>query len=80
MCKRVLFRNMNEGVSFGFIYNWTSYILIYVLASSVVSAQQLKHELGSSNINVKVYASLIRHRDSCVAFMLVSAQGLQPRS
>ena len=37
--------------------------LIYVLASSVVSAQQLKHELDSSNINLKVCASLIRHTD-----------------
>ena len=37
-----------------------------------ISAQELKHELDSSYIKVKLYASLIRHMGS----VLVSAQGL----
>ena len=36
---------------------------LYVFASSFVSAQELKHELDSSYINLKVYVSLIRHID-----------------
>ena len=56
-------------VSFVFLkYFETAHVLImkvYSCVSQFVSAQGLKHELDSSYINVKVYASV-----------LVSAQGL----
>ena len=38
---------------------------VYSCVSESASAQELKHELDSSYINVKVYASLIRHIVAC---------------
>ena len=42
-----------------------SLIKVYSCFSEFVSAQELKHKLDLSYINVEVYASLIRHIVAC---------------